>query len=104
MLNLETSALIYIREPGHITTIFNYDSSGDAHMDLAFQLLILGHARTNVVMFILAGALSYFVDYRAVKGKPEARREAILVKTTAGIFVVGGLLLLGVFQTLTWFF
>lgn len=71
-------------------------------MNLTFLLLILGHARTNVLMFILAGVLSYAIDYRRVRDKTESKREAVIVKSTSLIFILGGTCVLCLFQALAW--
>lgn len=72
-------------------------------MDLTMFLLSLSHARTNVVMFILAGALAYFVDYRRMRFKPTHRRESILLKISSWVYVVGGTAVLCLFQIVSWF-
>jgi hypothetical protein len=94
--------MIRLRGFGYITIVTILHPIGDTHMNLTFQLLIIGHMRANVVMFIMAGLLAYFIDYRRVKDKAEFRLEAMLVKATSVIFVVGGALVLCLYQALFW--
>ncbi|MFB5191959.1 hypothetical protein [Alicyclobacillus fastidiosus] len=72
-------------------------------LDLAFQLLILGHARMNVLMFIFAGVLAYIVDYRPLREQAQFRREALLIRRTAVFFAIGGTAILALYQILFWF-
>lgn len=71
-------------------------------MNLTFQLLIFSHIRTNLAVFILSGLLAYFIDYRRVNETTSMRREAIFVKVTSVTFVLGGILVLCLYQLLFW--
>lgn len=72
-------------------------------MSLTLLMLIFSHTKMNVVMFIMAGVLSYFTDYRHLRDKPEYRREVMFIKTTSWIYVAGGVCVLFLFQIISWF-
>ncbi|MFD1676690.1 CLC_0170 family protein [Alicyclobacillus fodiniaquatilis] len=73
-------------------------------MDMAFQLLVFSHTRINMLMFLLTGLVSYFIDYKAFRDKPDSAREATLVKSTAYTFVIGGAIVLILYQILMWIY
>lgn len=67
-------------------------------MDITFKLLQLGHLRMDIIMFIFAGIVVYFSDYRLIRDDPSSTREATWVKWAIRVFIIGGVFILGLYQ------
>lgn len=67
-------------------------------MDITFKLLQLGHLRMDIIMFIFAGIVVYFSDYRLIRDDPSSTREATWVKWAIRVFIIGGVFVLGLYQ------
>ncbi|MCY0887887.1 MAG: hypothetical protein OWQ59_05460 [Alicyclobacillaceae bacterium] len=72
-------------------------------MDWTLRLLILTHLRTDILTFIFTGILIHVIDTRRYKVVPEYRREFLLTRIIARIYIIGGSCLYAFFQFLLWF-